>query len=150
MSKKHSELLEEIKNLQKKSRQLNYQLETLYQTQKAEKVTNGYEKWRYEKEGGLKLVKEQFKILNYKCPICLDSLSETSATIDHLLPKSKYLGQAMRINNMLIMCHSCNACKKDKEFKDWYNNLPKPWQLRVKKALENIHGITKIHQLLNH
>ena len=96
---------------------------------------------------GIKLVKNQLKTLNYQCPICGVELTEKEATIDHLKPKYKYLGQAISTDNMLVMCRSCNGGKGRRELKDWYKNLPTQWQKRLYRAIKKIHGQIKLIEL---
>ena len=142
-------LLEEVKNLKKGFKQLNYKVNVLYDVQWQEKVSQGYEKWRFDLDGGLKLVQEQLEKLDRKCPVCHAPLTEKSATVDHLRPKSKYLGDAVDIRNMLIMCHSCNSAKNNQEFETWYLKLPLIWQERLDLAIEEIHGTAKLVELLS-
>lgn len=141
-------LLNEVKSLKKSFKQLDYKVKVLYDVQWNEKVTQGYEKWRFDHNGGLKLVKEQLKKLGNKCPVCYFPLTETSTTLDHLRPKSKYLGGAVDTRNMLIMCHSCNSAKNNQEFETWYLKLPLIWQDRLDRAIKEIHGTTKLVELL--
>lgn len=141
------DIIKQIKQAKKTVNQLDYRLELLYQNQWAEKVTNGYEVWRFQENGGIKLVKEQLEILNYQCPVCATKLTEESATIDHLKPKFKYLGKAISIDNMLVLCRSCNGGKGGRELKDWYKNLPPQWQKRLSVALKKIHGQMKLIEL---
>lgn len=133
-------LIEDIEKTRKVARQLNYDLEVLYNEQYQNKVKNGYEKWRFDEDGGIKFVREQLQLFGNKCPVCHERLTEKSATIDHLRPKSKYLGDAIATDNMLIMCNSCNAAKGHKEIKDWFKNLPEEWQKRILNAIEKIQG----------
>jgi len=140
MNKDISDLIKDIEKTRKLAKKLDYDIETLYREEYHKKVKNGYDKWRFDSEGGIKLVREQLQIFGNKCPICHEKLTEKSATIDHLRPKSKYLGEAISIDNMLIMCHSCNSAKKDKNIKDWYKNLPEEWQKRILDAIAQIHG----------
>lgn len=148
MNSNLNNLLEDVKNLKKTVRKLNYRVNVLYQTQREEKVVQGYEKWRLSPEGGIKFVKKQLAILHYKCPVCHNPLTEKSTTIDHLHPKSKYLGMAVDENNMLILCNSCNAAKNNQEFEAWYSKLPLVWQERIDQAIIEIHGTVKLAELL--
>lgn len=141
------DLIKQIRQTKKTVYQLDYQLELLYQNKWQEKVNNGYKVWRFLENGGVKLVREQLKILNCQCPVCGTSLTEESATIDHLQPKFKYLGKAISINNMLIMCRSCNGGKGKRELKDWYKNIPYKWQKRLYEAIKKIHGHMKLIEL---
>ncbi|MEN9518924.1 MAG: hypothetical protein RLZZ381_1512 [Cyanobacteriota bacterium] len=141
-------LLGEVNKLEKKIRNINYRVNILYDVQWEEKVKNGYQKWRFEPDGGVKLVKEQLQKLGYKCPVCHAPLTEKSTTVDHLFPKSKYLGAAVDEGNMLIMCHSCNSAKNNEEFVAWYSKLPVVWRNRLDLAIEEIHGVTKLIELL--
>ena len=141
-------LLTEIKSLKRNFRQLNYKTNVLYDVQWDEKVSQGYEKWRIDPDGGIKLVKEQLKKFDWKCPVCHVPLTERTATVDHLRPKSKYLGDAVDPHNMLIMCHSCNSAKNNQEFETWYLKLPAVWQDRLNIAIKEIHGTTKLVELL--
>lgn len=143
-----SSLLSEVNKLGKGIRNLDYRVNILYDAQWQEKVVNGYQKWRFNPDGGVKLVKEQLQKLGCKCPICHAPLTENSATVDHLYPKSKYLGAAVDERNMLIMCHSCNSAKNNQEFTAWYSKLPVEWRNRLDSAIEEIHGITKLIELL--
>lgn len=149
MTSNFNELLNDIKKVKKAFKRLDYRVDVLYQTQYEEKVTNGYQKWRFDPQGGLKLVKQQLKKLDYKCPVCHVPLSETSATVDHLRPKSKYLGAAVDNNNMLIMCHSCNSAKNNQDFEAWYLKLPNVWRDRLDQAIREIHGTVKLLELLS-
>ncbi len=148
MNSELEDLLNKVKQVKKSVKKLNYRVNVLYAIQWEEKVVNGYQKWRFDPEGGLKLVREQLEKLDYKCPVCQDSLTEKSATIDHLHPKSKYLGAAVDLNNMLIMCHSCNSAKNNQEFEVWYLKLPIVWRDRLDKAITEIHGMAKLTKLL--
>jgi|GEM_PF-6871182 len=148
MNDRFNLLLDEVKNLKKSFKQLNYKANVLYNAQWNEKVHQGYEKWRFDPNGGLKLVKEQLAKLDRKCPVCHAPLTEKSTTVDHLRPKSKYLGDAVDTRNMLIMCHSCNSAKNNKEFEAWYLNLPPIWKERVNRAIQEVHGETKLVELL--
>ena len=141
-------LLAEIKSLKKNFKQLDYKVNVLYDVQWDLKVSQGYEKWRIDPDGGLKLVKEQLKMFNRKCPVCYAPLTEKSTTVDHLRPKSKYLGDAIDTKNMLIMCHSCNSAKNNQEFETWYLKLPAVWQDRLDLAIKEIHGTAKLVELL--
>ena len=73
----------------KSFKQLNYKVKVLYDVQWEEKVSQGYEKWRFDPNGGSKLVKEQLKKLDNKCPVCHAPLIEKSTTVDHLRPEIK-------------------------------------------------------------
>ena len=148
MNSNLNNLLSDVGKIKKAFKRLNYRINVLYDTQWEEKVTNGYQKWRFDSDGGLKLVKEQLKQLKYRCPVCYAPLSEKSATVDHLRPKSKYLGAAVDSNNMLVMCHSCNAAKNNQEFEAWYSKLPTLWKDRLKQAISEIHGTVKLFELL--
>ena len=148
MNSELEDLLDKVKQVKKSVKKLNYRVNVLYGIQWEEKVVNGYQKWRFDPEGGLKLVQEQLKKSDYKCPVCQDSLTEKSATIDHLHPKSKYLGAAVDLNNMLVMCHSCNSAKNNQEFEAWYSKLPSVWKNRLNRAIEDIHGTVKLIELL--
>ncbi|WP_373480902.1 HNH endonuclease [Geminocystis sp.] len=140
-------LINDIKNTGKKIKQVNKKINSLYQIQRIEKVTNGYEVWRFQENGGVKLVKEQLIILNFECSVCGVKLTEKETTIDHLKPKYKYLGNALSTDNMLIMCRSCNGGKATKELKSWYQNLPSTWQKRLYEAIKKIHGYSKLIEL---
>ena len=148
MSSEFNNLLNEIQKAGNSFKQLDFRVNVLYDTQWAEKVSNGYELWRVNPDGGLKLIKEQLGKLAYKCPVCNELLSDTSATIDHLLPKSKYLGLAMDTNNMLVMCNSCNATKNNQEFKQWYSEMSLERQGRLCQAIQEIHGTNKLSELI--
>jgi len=141
-------LLDEVKDLKRNFKRLNYKANVLYDVQWNEKVGQGYEKWRFDSNGGLKLVKEQLAKLDNKCPVCHTPLTEKIATVDHLRPKSKYLGDAVDTRNMLIMCHSCNSSKNNQEFKAWYLKLPPTWKERLGRAIKEVHGATKLVELL--
>lgn len=140
MDKDIDKLIEDIEKTRKVARKLDYDIKLLYDQQYQKKVTNGYEKWRFQENGGIKLVRKQLQIFDNKCPVCSEKLTEKTATIDHLRPKFKYLGDAIKTDNMLIMCNSCNGAKGGKEIKDWYRNLPEAWQKRIINAIEKIHG----------
>jgi 5-methylcytosine-specific restriction endonuclease McrA len=148
MKSEFRDLLTEVKKIRLEFKQLNHRVNILYDTQWAEKVTNGYEIWRFDSKGGLLLVRKQLIKLDYKCPVCYAPLTETSATVDHLRPKSKYLGLVIDEKNMLVMCHSCNAAKNNKEFEEWYSNLPLEWRKRLDKAIKEIHGTIKLVELV--
>lgn len=150
MNHDFNDILNDIKQIKKTFKKLNYRTNVLYKTQWEEKVVNGYQKWRFDPDRGLKLVKEQLKKLDYKCPVCHVTLSETSVTLDHMQPKSKYLGAAINPKNMLIMCQSCNSAKNNQEFEAWYLKLPSVWQERLDRAIEEIHGTAKLIKLLPH
>jgi hypothetical protein len=141
-------LLGEVKKLEKGIRNINHRVNILYDVQWEEKVKNGYQKWRLEPDGGVKLVREQLQEFGYKCPVCHAPLTEKSATLDHLYPKSKYLGSAVDVSNMLIMCQSCNSAKNNQEFVAWYSKLPIVWRNRLDLAIEEIHGVGKLIELL--
>lgn len=148
MNSNLNDLLNDVEDIKKAVKKLNYRINVLYDTQWEEKVSNGYAIWRFDPDGGIKLVKEQLKKLDGKCPVCHAPLTEKSATVDHLRPKSKYLGAAVDLNNMLIMCHSCNSAKNNQEFEAWYCKLPLVWKDRLDWAIEEIHGTVKLIELL--
>ena len=148
MNSNFNNLLKDLEKVKKAYKKLDYRTNVLYDAQWQEKVVNGYQKWRVKPDGGLKLVKEQLEKLNYKCPVCHISLTEKSTTLDHLNPKSKYLGAAVDPGNMLIMCHSCNSAKSNREFEVWYQKLPIVWQDRLNEAIITIHGMAKLIKLL--
>jgi 5-methylcytosine-specific restriction endonuclease McrA len=54
----------------------------------------------YERDGGI-------------CQGCKISLSFKSATIDHIIPKSK--GGSGNLENLQILCENCNKLKGDQE-----------------------------------
>ena len=148
MSSEFNKLLDEIKRIDKTFKVLNYKVNVLYKTQWAEKVSNGYERWRVDPCGGKELVKLQLEKLGYICPVCNDSLSEELATIDHLLPKSKFLGLAMVKSNMLVMCQSCNSAKNNQEFEQWYSNLSSERKKAFCDAMKKVHGKQQLIELL--
>ncbi|MEM6613344.1 MAG: HNH endonuclease signature motif containing protein [Cyanobacteria bacterium P01_C01_bin.72] len=149
MNNNLNDLLEQVGKIKQSFKQLNYKTNILYQTQWQEKVANGYEVWRADPSGGLKLIKEQLPKLDYKCPVCSIPLTEESATIDHLLPKSKYLGQAIALDNMLVVCNPCNASKNNQEFAEWYLKLAPVSQARLSQAIAEIQGTVKLAELLD-
>lgn len=148
MNSNLDDLLNDVKKVKKAFNRLNYRINVLYDTQWEEKVANGYQKWRFDSDGGVKLVKQQLKQLDHKCPVCHTPLAEKSTTVDHLRPKSKYLGAAIDKSNMLIMCHSCNSAKNNQEFEAWYLKLPPVWRNRLDQAIKEIHGTLKLIELL--
>lgn len=49
---------------------------------------------------------------NWTCQYCQCSLSKGTATIDHVLPKSR--GGDFSFRNLVAACHSCNQKKKNR------------------------------------
>ncbi|WP_036489643.1 HNH endonuclease [Myxosarcina sp. GI1] len=148
MKESIKELIADIEQLEKDFKLLNYKTKLLYKIEYTEKVTEGYNKWRLEANGGLRVIKEQLEKLDYKCPLCRESLQESTATIDHLQPKSKYLGLANAPQNMLIMCRTCNSAKNNREFLEWYSKIPSTWKNRLCQAIREIHGDSKLVELV--
>jgi len=57
---------------------------------------------------------------NFKCQYCGCSLSNGTATLDHVLPRSR--GGLHKFDNVVASCKSCNNLKDDmtaKEFEKW-------------------------------
>ena len=148
MNTEFNELINKINEIDQGFVKLDYRVNVLYETQWAEKVSNGYERWRTDPRGGKELVRIQLEKLGYNCPVCNAQISEELATIDHILPKSKYLGFAMKKCNMLIMCQSCNSAKNNQEFEDWYSNLYPEQQKNFNDAIKKIYGKYKLIELL--
>jgi 5-methylcytosine-specific restriction endonuclease McrA len=147
MNKDTEKLIKDIQKTRKLSKKLDYKIKILYSEQYQKKVKDGYEKWRCQEDGGIKFVRGQLQTFDNKCPVCHEKLTEKTATIDHLRPKFKYLGDALAIDNMLIMCNSCNGAKGGKEIKDWCKNLPEMWRKRTINAIEKIHGKSMLIKL---
>ena len=147
MNKDTEKLIEGIEKTRKLAKKLDYKIKILYFEQYQKKVKDGYEKWRFQEDGGIKFVREQLKTFDNKCPVCHEKLTEKTATIDHLRPKFKYLGDSLVTDNMIIMCNSCNGAKGGKEIKDWCKNLPETWQKRIIDAIEKIHGKSMLIKL---
>lgn len=122
---------------------------------KAYKVLNKYSgeakdryiEWRYSEEGS-KLVAAQLEKIGYCCPVCGDNLKETTATVDHLQPKSRYFHEATDQSNFLVMCYPCNLSKSDSEFPKWRKRLPALRRQSLDYAISLIHGKTKLEELI--
>lgn len=69
---------------------------------------------------------------NYKCLYCCKKLSYETATVDHIIPKSKGGGNAW--DNLAICCLPCNQLKADKILK--CQVLPKS---KIKKPKKRKH-----------
>lgn len=55
---------------------------------------------------------------NYTCQYCGKEMSNDSATIDHVIPKSKFNGEKYNTwKNLVACCKSCNNKKDDKTLK---------------------------------
>ena len=52
-----------------------------------------------------------------KCEYC--GKIETNLEIDHIIPLSK--GGTNKLNNLALVCKSCNSSKKDKDLIEWIN-----------------------------
>jgi len=147
MNTEFLKFLQQLEQTKQDFRNLDHKIESLYQEQYQEKVVNGYEKWRFQENGGLKFVKDQLKKLDYKCSVCRVAIHEDNANLDHMNPKSKYLGDSLNLNNLLVMCRSCNVCKSNRDFQEWYSKLPKHWQHNLYEAILKVHGMIKIVEL---
>ncbi|NBO36560.1 HNH endonuclease, partial [bacterium] len=65
--------------------------------------------------------KNVFKRDNYVCQYCGIDLCDKTATIDHILPKSK--GGGSTWVNMVTSCKDCNLAKGNKTLKEAKMNL---------------------------
>lgn len=146
MASELSDIFSNLKNLKKQFFNVDRHLEELYQEQYQEKVIEGYEQWRVSSEGR-KFVKDQLIQLNYQCSVCRTKVDEYSITLDHIKPKSLYLGDSINFSNLIIMCYSCNRCKSNRSVQEWFSKLPKNWQSNFYQAIVKIHGIKKIVEL---
>lgn len=52
-----------------------------------------------------------------KCPYCGVQISHTTATFDHILPRSK--GGTDDKDNIIVCCRRCNV-KKDDSYVEWF------------------------------
>ena len=51
----------------------------------------------------------------YLCEVCKQAIWwERDVTLDHIKPRSKFPALAMDINNLRIVCRSCNSSKGDR------------------------------------
>lgn len=66
------------------------------------------------------------------CAYCSEPLGKNKQ-IDHVVPISK-LG-ADTLDNIVFVCHSCNASKGNRDFLDWYRSKPFWTQARELKVL---------------
>ena len=57
-----------------------------------------------------------YKKQNGICYLCNEKTDEDSATIDHVLPRSK--GGSGRMSNLKMACYDCNHKKSDKILTD--------------------------------
>ncbi|MCL6434319.1 MAG: HNH endonuclease, partial [Leptolyngbyaceae cyanobacterium HOT.MB2.61] len=111
-------------------------------------VVEEYETWRFSEEG-LGFVRQQLEKLDYVCPVCGEALSEKKATLDHLLPKRRYLHKAIDTENLLVMCYDCNKTKKSTEFPEWRESLPKLHRQSLDYALRLLYSDGKLKKLLS-
>ena len=61
-----------------------------------------------------------FEEWNWECAYCSEKLSPETATIDHIIPKSK--GGHNVKSNLCCCCSSCNKLKGSYRIDDWYTD----------------------------
>jgi hypothetical protein len=82
-----------------------------------------------------KFRKHIFEAWDWSCAYCAQELTESSATIDHIL--SKHRGGHNVRSNMCCCCSSCNKAKGSISLDDWYNiDNPKFTKERFDKIKE--------------
>lgn len=87
-----------------------------------------------------KLARKQFRrhifeAWDWKCAYCDRQLDETTATIDHILPKHKG-GQSVR-SNLACSCNSCNRSKASQLLQTWFNDShPHYCEQRLAKLIQ--------------
>jgi 5-methylcytosine-specific restriction endonuclease McrA len=55
------------------------------------------------------------KLGKFKCKACGMDSASVRLHVDHIKPRSKYPNLALDMNNLQILCESCNLGKSDKE-----------------------------------
>ena len=63
--------------------------------------------------------KSIFESWNYKCAYCEEKLSDSNATLDHIVPK--YKGGHSTRNNLACCCTECNRSKASRLPFDWFD-----------------------------
>jgi 5-methylcytosine-specific restriction endonuclease McrA len=66
---------------------------------------------------------------NYTCKLCGRKLTYETATLDHVIPRSK--GGSGAINNLVTACAPCNREKDDKMMRDYgyeWNHWTYEWE----------------------
>ena len=90
--------------------------ERLFQEAKRERIE--YEKFYSSLSGVLreKFLRSRKKVDgHYLCEVCKQAIWwERDVTLDHIKPRSKFPALAMDINNLRIVCRSCNSSKGDR------------------------------------
>jgi hypothetical protein len=76
------------------------------------------------KKGSTLSSRKRYRLLKEwdHCCYCLNKIDDTTATLDHILPKS--LGGSGRIYNLVLSCQPCNI-SKGREWKDCNPKCPK-------------------------
>ena len=65
----------------------------------------------------------------YTCKLCGALLTDQTATLDHIIPRSK--GGSGAITNLVTACRSCNQKKGDKMMRDYgyeFNHWTYQWE----------------------
>jgi hypothetical protein len=66
------------------------------------------------------LRKQVIKLKGRVCAECGRRIVQNNdITVDHIKPRSKYPDLALRIENLRILCRSCNSQKGDREFAEY-------------------------------
>jgi 5-methylcytosine-specific restriction endonuclease McrA len=67
----------------------------------------------------------------YTCKLCRAPLTPETATLDHVIPRSK--GGSGAVNNLVTACRTCNQKKGDKLMRDYgyeWNHWEYRWEKR--------------------
>jgi len=70
----------------------------------------------------------------YKCKLCSAILTRKTATLDHIIPKSKTAYRHSKRNSM-VLCVECNSRKSNKPLEKFIVN---PEQIRINSILNSI------------
>lgn len=73
-----------------------------------------------------------------KCPYCKDDFSQSSKSLDHLIPIS--YGGLHAIHNVVICCLKCNTRKSNKPFTEWLREIPVEYRDSVRLLYKQKHG----------
>lgn len=77
---------------------------------------------------------------HYECQYCSKALTKDTATIDHVIPKSKKYNGESRWDNCVIACRECNHTKA--------NRTPKEANMPLRKQPKYPHYITHLSHVL--
>jgi hypothetical protein len=118
--------LDILNAIAREARQINSEFHKIakeaYQFTRSQYADPKYEAFR-DSEAGTAWRQQKLTECNYRCPICTKSINAHNSNIDHKHPRRYYPWLAWDVNNLWVICRTCNESKADMHWSVYFTTI---------------------------